>query len=170
VNAWLEAFDFALAKHMDEVIPDRPKEVFKQLRAYLLHEAEQNNHQTQQHEVFGLLKERQNHNGFTIFLGPSFDKEQSTAKPFVLGSGGSLSFGLVLKDSNGRSILEAARFHFRSKTEQVLRYDVIPEPRNLLRDPRAHYHWANDLRLPAPVLHPRHILEVLFRVVDPQLK
>ena len=170
MNAWLEAFDAKIAEQMEEAIPHPPKEVFKRLRVYLLKEAEQQNHQTQQHEVSGLLKQQQDHNRFIIFLGPAFDKEPSALKPFVLGSGGSLSFGLVLKDSNGGSILEAAFFHFRSKKAQVIRYDITPKPRDLLDDPRAHYHWADDLRLPAPVLHPLHILEVLFRVVDPQLK
>ena len=166
----LEAFDLVAARHADEVIGHPPKVVFLELRRYLLSEAEQNGHQTKQHEIAGLLKIDSGKTGATIVLGPTFDKGTSEDGSFVFGSGGRLSFGLVLKERDGKSILESARFHYKSKTEQIMRYDVTPQARDLLHDPRAHYHWADDLRLPAPILHPRHILEVLFRVVDPQMK
>ena len=172
MTALLEAFDRQAEKQAAEVIGEPPKSVFQELRNFLLREAENHDHQTKQHEIGGLLKLGQDQRLTKVFLGPSFDKnepESLSRKPFLLGSGGSLSFGLVLRESEGVTHLESARFQFKSKADQILRYDVTPQARDLLREPRAHYHWSADLRLPAPILHPRHILEVIFRIVDPYL-
>ena len=117
MKALLEAFDLASANQAAEIIQHPPNGVFKELRTYLLREAEQNSHQTKQHEIAKLLRQGNGHEG-VIFLGPSFDKGESSSGSFLFGSGGSLSFGLVLKESGGKSILESARFHFKSKSER----------------------------------------------------
>ena len=105
-----------------------------------------------------------------ITLGPQFDKGPTDCH-YYTRSGGRLSFGITLRDQNGRCSLIAYRFHFHLGTNAApgfYRFDLNDRAHsNPLLEPRSHLHVGRDnIRLPVPVLSPLAVLDRIFYVIE----
>lgn len=146
-----------------------PRDVFSQIRAYLLRrsdEMETTNNPIQ------LLKFRPEQGGWAeIALGPTFDKGPS-AEHFQFDSGARLSFGLTLRELDRRhSQLVAFRYHYQlpaSGFPAYLRFDLNKAPHlDALSEPQCHLHpGSEDIRIPMSLHDPLEILDRIFFVLE----
>ena len=166
----LQAFDQQLEASVAGLAIPSAKVFMTEIRALLMKIAKPENHPTKPWDIQGLVRiTHDKREGTTaVELGPTSDKGEEKSH-FRFASGGRLCFGFTLKESGARSSILSARIHYCSRSGREFRYDVIPEAKHPLTETRAHYHWSKDLRLPAPAMHPRHVLEVICSVVDGQL-
>ena len=109
----------------------------------------------------------------SITLGPMIDKGP-TDQHFYLESESRLSFGIEVRETQGRCSLVAYRFHLSLPdgiSPSFYRFDLNPQAHGSpLFEPRAHYHVAmEDIRLPSPVLTPVEVLDRIFQVIEPQV-
>jgi hypothetical protein len=108
-----------------------------------------------------------------ISVGPSFDKGP-TDSHFYLESESRLSFGITLREGNGRCSLVAYRFQLNlpgTQSPAFYRFDLNDKAHESpLHEPRCHYHpGAEDVRLPCPALTPLEVFDRIFLVIEPQL-
>lgn len=106
-------------------------------------------------------------------MGPSIDKGP-TDLHFNLESGARLSFGITLREGNGRCSLVAYRFQLNlpeTQSPPFYRFDLNEKGHESpLTEPRCHYHLGvEDVRLPCPALTPLDVLDRVFMVIEPQL-
>jgi hypothetical protein len=93
---------------------------------------------------------------------------------FYLESTSRLSFGVTLREANGRCSLVAYRFHMQLPEGSVpsfYRFDLNDKAHQTpLFEPRCHIHpGSDDIRLPCPPLKPLDALDRIFLVIEPQL-
>ena len=123
--------------------------------------------------VARIFKTTWSHGLTFISMGPSFDKGP-TDTHFQLESGSRLSFGITLREGNGRCSLVAYRFQLNlpeNRSPSFYRFDLNDKAHESpLTEPRCHYHvGVDDARLPCPVLSPVEVLDRIFLVIEPQL-
>ena len=128
---------------------------FAQIRAYLQWQDAALGHLN---DVPRILKKADSHGLTFISVGPSFDKGP-TELHFHLESGSRLSFGITLRESNGRCSLVAYRFQLNlpeNQSPSFYRFDLNEKAHKTpLTEPRCHYHPGVDgVRLPCPALTP----------------
>jgi hypothetical protein len=109
----------------------------------------------------------------SITLGPTIDKGP-TDQHFYLESESRLSFGIEIRETQGRCSLVAYRFHLSlpdGMSPSFYRFDLNPKAHGSpLTEPRAHYHVAMEhVRLPSPLLTPVEVLDRIFHVIEPQV-
>jgi hypothetical protein len=143
------------------------REVLASIRVYLLkHNKETGN----MNNVHKLLKERTGSDAGFISLGPEFD-QGPTESHYKLKSKTRLSFGITLREANGRCKLISYRFHLHLGTARgpsFLRFELNRDGhQNPLFEPRSHVHpGSDDIRLPFPVLKPVELLDRIFYVIE----
>ena len=141
-----------------------------QIRTYLL---KQDTDLGNRNNVHRILKTVASHDLTFLSVGPSFDKG-STGSHFTLESGSRLSFGITLREGNGRCSLVAYRFQLNlpeSQSPSFYRFDLNEKAHKApLTEPRCHYHpGVDDVRLPCPALSPLDVLGRIFLVIEPQI-
>ena len=109
----------------------------------------------------------------SISLGPTIDKGP-TDSHFHLESGSRLSFGVQVREGNGRCSLIAYRFQLNlpeTFAPAFYRFDLNQKVHDSpLTEPRCHYHAGlDDVRLPCPVLSPLDVLDRIFLVIEPNV-
>ena len=146
------------------------RDVAAQVRTYLQHrDAEL----PRKNNAIRLLKQTVSQAITSITLGPTIDKGP-TDQHFYLESESRLSFGIEIREKQGRCSLVAYRFHLSLPdgiAPSFYRFDLNPQAhRSPLTEPRAHYHVAVEaVRLPSPVLTPVEVLDRIFHVIEPQV-
>ena len=146
------------------------RDVAAQVRTYLQH---QNAELPLKNNVLELVKQTASQEITSITLGPTIDKGPTT-QHFYLESESRLSFGIEIRETQGRCSLVAYRFHFSlpdGMSPSFYRFDLNSQAHGTpLTEPRAHYHVAiEDIRLPSPVLTPLEVLDRIFQVIEPQV-
>jgi hypothetical protein len=146
------------------------REVLAGLRNYLLTQNERVNWRNNVHKE---LRSETSGGVVVISLGPLFDKGP-TDSHFYLESNSRLSFGITLREANGRCSLIAYRFHLHlpeGSASSFYRFDLNPRPHDTpLLEPRCHLHpGSDDVRLPCPPLSPLGVLDRIFLVIEPTL-
>ncbi|MCX6631355.1 MAG: hypothetical protein NTW28_27395 [Candidatus Solibacter sp.] len=141
-----------------------------QIRTYLQWQDADLGHRN---NVARILRMVGNHGLTFISVGPSFD-HGPTESHFKLESGARLSFGITLREANGRCSLVAYRFHLslpEGQSPSFYRFDLNEKAHETpLTEPRCHYHPGVDkVRLPCPVLTPLEVFDRIFLVIEPQL-
>jgi len=149
-----------------------PRELLKQLRAYLLWQRDEEGHRGNQVEAE--LKSKDSDGRVRISLGPTVDGGFEDHH-FGFLSGARLSFGVTVERAGSRSRLISYRFDYRQdKAPQMpfIRFELRETAHHQpLREPIAHFHAGiEDLRLPTEFVNPLEILDLLFFVIDPNLK
>jgi len=162
--------DGEIEKSLSSIILPSSKDVVAQLRTYLLRQEDEigtgNN-------VYRILRTTTSRNAVIITLGPTFDKGPSD-EHFHLESGARLSFGVTLKETNGRCALVAYRFQLNLPTTHspsFYRFDLNDKLHaQPLQEPRCHIHPGLDMvRLPCPPLAPIEVLDRIFLVIESEL-
>jgi hypothetical protein len=146
------------------------RDMIAQVRTYLLRQ-EAEIHKG--NNVYRILRKAESRMLVTITLGPTFD-DGPTDQHFYLESGARLSFGLTLREANGRCALVAYRFQLNlpeGHNSSFYRFDLNDkghaEP---LFEPRCHIHpGLEKVRLPLPTLSPVEVLDRIFLVIEPEL-
>jgi hypothetical protein len=146
------------------------RDVVAEVRTYLQH---QDVELSRKNNPLGLVKVTVNQGITSITLGPTIDKGP-TDKHFYLESESRLSFGIEIRETQGRCSLVAYRFHLSlpdRMSPSFYRFDLNKHAHGSpLTEPRAHYHVAvEDVRLPSPVLTPVEVLDRIFQVIEPQV-
>ena len=146
------------------------KDCVAQIRTYL---QKQNADSPTQNNVHKLLKRIASHHVTSISVGPPFEKGPPDLY-FYLESGARLSFGITLRESNGRCSLVAYRFHLslpEGQSPAYYRFDLNEKAHKTpLTEPRCHYHpGVDNVRLPCPALTPLEVFDRIFMVIEPQL-
>ena len=146
---------------------DPPREVFSQIRAYLLRRSEE---MKTRNNTYQLVKFYPSKHRAQIELGPTIDNGP-TPEHFRFDSGARLSFGLTLGEVDRGSRVLSFRYHYEfpnGKSPKFLRFDLNDEPHpNPLLEPRCHLHpGIEDLRIPFSVHHPIEILDRIFFVLE----
>ena len=141
-----------------------------QIRTYLQMQDADLGHRN---NVARILKTFSNHGLTFVSVGPSFDNGP-TETHFHLESGSRLSFGITLREANGRCFLVAYRFHLslpEGRSPSFYRFDLNEKAHETpLTEPRCHYHpGVDDVRLPCPALNPLEVLDRIFLVIEPQV-
>ena len=141
-----------------------------QIRAYLQGQDADLGHRN---NVLRILRTFSNHGLTFVSVGPSFDKGP-TETHFHLESGARLSFGITLREANGRCSLIAYRFHLslpEGQSPSFYRFDLNDKADETpLTEPRCHYHpGVDNVRLPCPALTPLEVFDRIFMVIEPQL-
>ena len=165
------------AKTLDDVIGTSlellrlpsSRDLTAQLHTYLLR---QESEIRKGNNVLSMLKTAESRQRVTITLGPTFDNGP-TDQHFYLESGARLSFGVTLREANGRCELVAYRFQLNlpeGHAYSFFRFDLNDkghvEP---LLEPRCHLHpGLENVRLPFPALTPIEILDRIFLVIEPE--
>jgi len=162
--------DDELGSQAASIILPSSREVLARVRNYLL---AQNDRADGRNNVYKDLRSGTSGNVVTISLGPLFDKGP-TDSHFYLTSNSRLSFGITLREANGRCSLIAYRFHLHlpeGSASSFYRFDLNPRPHDTpLREPRCHLHpGSDDMRLPCPPLSPLGVLDRIFLVIEPTL-
>jgi hypothetical protein len=162
------ALDGGLQRLMESIILPSSRDVIAQIRTYLL---SQNADAGNRNNVYQILKVVHSRDLVFITLGPPFDKEPTECH-YYLASGSRLSFGVTLRESNGRCALVAYRFQLSLPGEQLpsfFRFDLNDKPHDApLFEPRCHVHpGVDDVRLPCPPLAPLEVLDRVFFVIEP---
>jgi hypothetical protein len=159
--------DGKLESQADSIGLPSSHKVLAGLRNYLL---TQNERADGRNNVYKGLRSETSGDVVTIWLGPQFD-EGPTDSHFYLESNSRLSFGITLREANGRCSLIAYRFHLHlpeGSASSFYRFDLNPRPHDTpLREPRCHLHpGSDDVRLPCPPLSPLDVLDRIFLVIE----
>jgi ribosomal protein L21E len=146
------------------------RDLVAQIRTYLLRQDADLQHRNNVHRI---LRTIESQHRTVITVGPSIDKG-STEPHFHLESGSRLSFGITLRETNGRCSLVAYRFHLslpEGQSPSFYRFDLNDKAHESpLTEPRCHYHpGVDDVRLPCPVLTPLEVFDRIFMVIEPRL-
>jgi hypothetical protein len=146
------------------------RDLIAQLRTYLL-KMEAEIHKG--NNVYRILRKVESRQRVVITLGPTFDDGQ-TDQHFHLESGARLSFGLTLREANGRCALVAYRFQLNfpeGHAPSFYRFDLNDKGHaKPLLEPRCHIHpGLENVRLPLPALTPVEVLDRIFLVIEPEL-
>jgi hypothetical protein len=146
------------------------RDVVAQVRTYLQH---QDAELSRRNNPLKLVKQTVSQAITSITLGPMIDKGP-TDEYFYLESESRLSFGIEIRETQGRSSLVAYRFRLSlpdGMSPSFYRFDLNSQAHESpLKEPRAHYHVAMEqIRLPSPVLTPVEILDRIFQVIEPQV-
>jgi hypothetical protein len=149
-----------------------PKELLTQIRAYLLWQRDEEHHPGNLAEAE--LKLRFSDGRALINLGPTVDRGPDEHH-FYFKSGARLSFGITVESEGSKGRLISYRFDYRQdKAPRMplirfeLRESAHHEP---LREPMTHFHpGIENLRLPTELVDPFEILDLLFFVIDPNIK
>jgi len=85
-----------------------------------------------------------------------------------------LSFGIILRERNGRCSLVSYRFQLNlpeGHLPSFYRFDLNDKTHETpLFEPRCHFHpGLDEVRLPFPALTPLEVLDRIFLVIEPQL-
>ena len=155
-----------LERQVAEIVLPSFREVLAGIRTYLL---KRNLDNGNLNNVYQLLRERTSPDAGFISLGPEFDKGP-TESHYKLSSKTRLSFGITLREANGRCKLISYRFHLHLGTARgpsFFRFDLNTRAHpNPLIEPRSHVHpGRDDIRLPFPVLTPLELLDRIFYVI-----
>ncbi len=146
---------------------DRPREVFRQIRAYLF----QRSHETSvKNNAYQLLSFYASRDVTEIELGPAIDKGPAR-EHFHFDSGARLSFGLTLREVERGSQVVSYLYQFvfpDGQSPQYLRFDLNKGPRpDPLAEPRCHLHpGIADVRIPFSVHNPIEIFDRIFFVLE----
>ena len=159
--------DAALERQADSIRLPAFRELVAHIRVYLLR---QNATIGARNNVHQILKTAMNGNVGSMTVGPQFDKGP-TDSHFYTRSGARLSFGVTVREHNGRCSLVAYRFHLHVASDSSpvfyrfdLNHQAHPDP---LREPCSHFHpGRDDIRLPCPVLSPIEVLDRIFYAID----
>lgn len=94
-----------------------------------------------------------------------------TPEHFHFDSGARLSFGLTLREVDGRSEVVSFRYHYvlpDGQSPQYLRFDLNKAPHaDPLAEPRCHLHpGIDDVRIPFSLHNPMEILDRIFFVLE----
>jgi hypothetical protein len=162
--------DATLENQVTSVALPSFKDVAAHVRVYL---QRQNVDSGRNNNLYAILKTVKSGDLGTITLGPQFDKGP-TESHFYARSGARLSFGITLREGNGRCRLVAYRFHFHLPEGAIphfYRFDLNDRAHSTpLVEPRSHLHPGHDdIRLPTPVLNPIAVLDRVFYVIDPAI-
>jgi hypothetical protein len=146
------------------------RKILAWVRNYLL---TQNARADGRNNVYKDLKSETSGGVVVITLGPLFDKGP-TDSHFFLKSTSRLSFGITLREANGRCSLIAYRFHLHlpeGSAPSFYRFELNRRPHDTpLFEPRFHLHpGSDDVRLPCPPLSPLDVLDRVFLVIEPTL-
>ena len=146
------------------------RDLVAQIRTYLLR---QDVDIGRRNNVLRILKRVESGGVIRLSVGPSFDKGPRESH-FYLESGSRLSFGIELREANGRCSLVAYRFHLslpEGQSPSFYRFDLNDKAHDSpLHEPRCHYHvGADDVRLPCPALTPLEVFDRIFLVIEPQV-
>ena len=146
------------------------RDVVAQVRTYLQH---QDAELSRKNNALRLVKQTVSQEITSITLGPTIDRGP-TDQHFYLESESRLSFGIEIRETQGRCSLVAYRFHLSlpdGMSPSFYRFDLNPQAHGSpLTEPRAHYHVAMEhIRLPSPVLAPLEVLDRIFQVIEPQV-
>jgi hypothetical protein len=144
-----------------------PRELFTQIRGYLFRRSQE---MKTENNAYKLLSYRPSKGLAEIELGPMIDKVL-TPEHFHFDSGARLSFGLTLREVDGRSEVVSFRYHYvlpDGHSPQYLRFDLLDVPHpDPLAEPRCHLHpGIDDVRIPFSVHHPIEILDRIFFVLE----
>jgi hypothetical protein len=142
------------------------KEVLASIRVYL---ADQNLERHEANNIHQIVKQKMSDPVGLITLGPEFDNGP-TEMHYRFKSGARLSFGITLREANGRCSLVAYRFHLHVGGDAgptFYRFDLNRSTHETpLLEPRSHIHpGRDDIRLPCPALEPLEILDRIFDVI-----
>lgn len=162
--------DGRLEQSLTSLVLPCSRDVVSQLRGYLL---KQNASMGLRNNVYSGLRKITSHDLVYITLGPQFDKGP-TESHFYLESGARFSFGITLREGNGRCALVEYRFHLHlaeGSSPPFYRFDLNEKPHHSpLVEPRCHMHpGSDDIRLPCPPLTPLDVLDRIFFVIEPSL-
>ena len=162
-----EALDLRTERDLTELRLDPPYKVMSQIRAYLLRRSEE---MKTKNNPIQILKFYEENDFVQIDLGPSIDKGPTDGH-LHLDSGARLSFGLTLREVDGKSQVLAFRYHYHfpdGHAPQYLRFDLNKAPHDdPLAEPRCHLHpGIDDVRLPFSVHNPIEILDRIFFVLE----
>jgi hypothetical protein len=149
-----------------------PREVFSQIRAYLLRRADEMSERNYPHQLVKFIAED---SGLALIeLGPRFDKGLEPTH-FRFDSGARLSFGIILREISHRSQLVSFRYHYHLPAEgspKYLRFDLnkvsYADPPI---EPRCHLHpGLEKVRIPLSLHDPLEILDRIFFVLERDLE
>jgi hypothetical protein len=162
-----ETLDAMTDRELAELRLDPPHKVLSQIRAYLLRRSEKIKTRNNPIQLLRFYSEA---DFAQIDLGPSIDKG-STPLHFHFDSGARLSFGLTLREVDGRSQIVSFRYHYAypdGQSPQYLRFDLNQAPHtDPLTEPRCHFHpGIDDVRIPFSVHNPIEILDRIFFVLE----
>jgi len=165
-----QTLDSAIEASLASLSLPSSKDLMAQLRTYL---SRQEAEIHKGNNVHSILRKAESRARVTITLGPTFD-EGPTDQHFHLESGARLSFGVNLREANGRCALVAYRFQLNlpeSRTSSFYRFDLNREGHPTpLYEPRCHIHpGLEEVRLPFPALTPVEVLDRIFLVIEPEL-
>lgn len=144
-----------------------PRELFTHIRGYLFRRCQE---MKTENNAYKLLSYRPSNDLAEIELGPMIDKGP-TPDHFRFDSGARLSFGLILREVDGRSEVVSFRYHYvfpDGQSPQYLRFDLNKAPHDdPLAEPRCHLHpGIDDVRIPFSVHNPIDILDRIFFVLE----
>ena len=164
------ALDGRIEQALQGIALGSARDVVAQIRTYLLRQDADLGYRNNVYRIFRDVADQQR---TVISVGPSFDTGP-TDSHFHLESGSRLSFGITLREGNGRCSLVAYRFQLNLPENQspaFYRFDLNDKThQSPLTEPRCHYHLGGeDVRLPCPVLTPLEVLDRIFLVIEPQL-
>ena len=162
-----ETLDSKTDRELTELRLDPPHKVLSQIRAYLLRRSED---MKTRNNPIKLLRFYSENDFVQIDLGPSIDKG-STPQHFHFDSGARLSFGLSLREVEGKSQVISFRYHYvfpEKQSPKYLRFDLNKAPHaDPLAEPRCHSHpGIDDVRIPFSVHNPIEILDRIFFVLE----
>jgi hypothetical protein len=165
------SLDGGLERLLEAIVLPSSRDTIAQVRNYLLKQAVDAGNRN---NVYKILRTTSSQDVVYMTVGPSFD-EGPTDSHFHLESGSRLSFGITLRESNGRCALVSYRFQL-NLPEGLLppfyRFDLNDKAHETpLFEPRCHFHpGLEEVRLPCPALTPLEVLDRIFLVIEPQLQ
>jgi hypothetical protein len=144
-----------------------PRELFTQIRGYLFRRSQE---MKTENNAYKLLSYRPSNDLAEIELAPMIDKS-TTPDHFRFDSGARLSFGLILREVDGRSEVVSFRYHYvfpHGQSPHYLRFDLNKAPHDdPLAEPRCHLHpGIDDVRIPFSVHNPLEVLDRIFFVLE----
>ena len=165
-----EALDGGIEQSLAGLALSSVRDSVAQIRTYLQKQDADLGHRN---NVLRILKIAESQGLTFISVGPSIDKGP-TESHFQLESESRLSFGITLREANGRCSLVAYRFHLNlpgGQSPAFYRFDLNDKAHKTpLTEPRCHYHpGVDDVRLPCPALNPLEVLDRIFLVIEPQV-
>jgi hypothetical protein len=158
-------------KETEERLFPPPRELFSEIRAYLVCRSEEMH---TSNNPYDLLKLRPSNSRALIVMGPEFDKGP-TPQHFHFDSGARLSFGLTLRERDRGAQLVSFRYHYQlpaAQSPEYIRFDLNEaQHEDPLSEPRCHLHpGLEDVRLPISLHDPFEILDRIFFVLEENIQ
>jgi len=160
-----------LEQKLAELQMPPPRQLLTELRSYLLQQRDINGHPGNQ--VESELTVKKSADLVLMNLGPTTSRGHEPA--YVLASKAKLSFGITVVDERQCSRMISYRFDYRNDSVdefRMMRFDLSRQAHSdCLIEPQAHLHAGLEgLRIPSYFVNPFEILDLIFFVVDPQIK